>query len=588
MKKFYLFFTVLLFCNLLSAQNDIIVSIDAPSNLQRVLIQGTDYYSTRNTLFSNNWARGLTIGEKITADVVVYRDTSRVDTVAQHGCLVTPKVGVDVKGKIALFRRGTCAFSDKAYAAWKNGAVAVVIYDNRPAGAIGLGPTPPKSDSVAIPVISLTQQFGEGIRNAVQGGTKVTMTFTRPVLNTPIAAYNYNTPVKEAIGLEDFIIGFVNPTNSTKKDVTFTASVRNPLGAVTNVTSKVDSIRYRGDTTQFFGFPPYQLTKTSPVGRYTVNFKNSLTTDSIATEFNLTNGVFSHDAGRNYSWVTLNAEYFGRAENAYIMDVGNVFLTGKDTTKATHIAFAFNNPDSFPKDEIFKLQLYRLTSANYGKLGDRTLTYNDIKNDLAAEGQYKLRGNKLDKPDSLLFVEFKTPVDLADSSFYIAVVRYDGLFTGLNTKLQAPRWTTAGSTIFPTSSYYIFYYEPSTGGGCSCFVMDPEAFGNNINYVVRLFTRDARITGTKDLPALAENQVKLFPNPVSDNVLNIDFALQNVADVVNIHITDLAGKTISVQKLYNVKDGVQQVQLGNLANGSYFATIVTKEGWRTKVFQVLK
>jgi minor extracellular serine protease Vpr len=89
-------------------------------------------------------------------------------------------------GKIALIRRGTCGFYNKAINAQHAGAIGVVLYNNA-AGALSptVAPTPAGSEPVAIPVAAITAADGASIFGGL--ATDHTLTWTDQVLETPLA-----------------------------------------------------------------------------------------------------------------------------------------------------------------------------------------------------------------------------------------------------------------------------------------------------------------------------------------------------------------------------------------------------------------
>lgn len=93
------------------------------------------------------------------------------------------QISADVKGKIALIQRGTCAFADKANNAAKAGAVGVIIYNNV-AGSISAS-----VPGVTVPVVSISNADGKALVAAIQKGV-VTLTFNRNGSLNPIANGN--------------------------------------------------------------------------------------------------------------------------------------------------------------------------------------------------------------------------------------------------------------------------------------------------------------------------------------------------------------------------------------------------------------
>lgn len=75
-------------------------------------------------------------------------------------------VTAPVAGKIALIDRGTCGFAVKTLNAQLAGAKGVIIGNNQPGGAIGLGGADP---TVTIPAISVSQDDGTAIKANIPG-----------------------------------------------------------------------------------------------------------------------------------------------------------------------------------------------------------------------------------------------------------------------------------------------------------------------------------------------------------------------------------------------------------------------------------
>ena len=579
-------FLLLLIVNVSQAQDNMQISINAPSSLATNWLHGVEFASANSTSIAvaNRWSKPLQVGDRITGDIVIVRDSVAGDSITANGCNTVFNAAA-LKGKIALISRGTCGFSIKAFNAWKAGAIAVIGFNNTGPNAIVFpNATRPQADSVSgsngLPFVFTTQENGLKIRNALLNGQTVNATFYIPNAYDISAAYAYNTPQKEAIPLTNLSVIFNNSLNGdsvTRRNITFTATVKSPTGATQTLTTKVDTVK--GKAIIRVTFPPYNLNKTSPLGNYQVVAKNSFSSDSLKTDFNLVSRTFALDDGKLGTFrLGINSAAYNAAANGKIFDAGTFFLTGGDTTKATHISFALNNPDSFPVGDQFAVQVYKVSNANYTKFDNDAAQYTDLESDIVSELTYNWK--KTEKADSSILIELPKPVDLTDSSIYLVSIRYDGSIKKTN---NPPLFSMTTGRIYPQFGYYCYYYEPFFGRSG----LYADVFGSNYNLAIRMYTRQIT-SDTKDLPALAENQVKVFPNPISDSKLNIEFDLKNVADVVNLQITDLQGNIVRTDKLYNVQKGVHQTDISNLANGTYFITSVTKEGWRTKSFQVIK
>ena len=102
-------------------------------------------------------------------------------TSTADGCAALP--AGSLAGHVALIRRGTCGFHDKARNAQNAGAAGVVLYNNA-AGTINptvAGPVP-----ITIPVVAITASDGAVIDGRIAGGG-VTMTWTDDVGSFPNA-----------------------------------------------------------------------------------------------------------------------------------------------------------------------------------------------------------------------------------------------------------------------------------------------------------------------------------------------------------------------------------------------------------------
>ncbi|HEU5278486.1 MAG TPA: S8 family serine peptidase [Gaiellaceae bacterium] len=135
-----------------------------------------------STLYMYNRASGslATVPQSGGGEVVAVGTPST----ANAGC-VAP-LSSALSGKIALIRRGTCGFYNKAINAQRAGAIGVLLYNNAP-GALSptVVPVPAGSDPVTIPVAALTAADGAAIYGAL--ATVHTLTWTDQVLETPLA-----------------------------------------------------------------------------------------------------------------------------------------------------------------------------------------------------------------------------------------------------------------------------------------------------------------------------------------------------------------------------------------------------------------
>jgi hypothetical protein len=96
--------------------------------------------------------------------------------------------GADLSGKIAIVRRGACAFTDKVFAAQNEGAVAVLVVNNAPGDPIVMGGANP---DITIPALMVSDAVGEAIISELASGSlNATMVFTPYIARAFIKVFN--------------------------------------------------------------------------------------------------------------------------------------------------------------------------------------------------------------------------------------------------------------------------------------------------------------------------------------------------------------------------------------------------------------
>jgi Secretion system C-terminal sorting domain/PA domain len=580
-KKFtsYLLLISSILCSThLLAQDELVFKVNSPSTVSATYLHGESFTSPQRSSFADadKWGATLKAGQEVTGDIVVIRDESTVDTLAQHGCVLPLKAGLVMKDKIALIRRGTCGFSIKAYnAAFKNGAKAVIIYNNQPNVLISMLPTRPEANDVNVPCIFTTKEIGEALRNAVQGGQVVNVTLKVPNASFAHMSYNLATPTKESQDNKAYIgLNLANGTNSDKLKVVMSASITEPDGKKVLVRGGADTI-LANSSAFVLSDSVYKPTK---IGQYQVIYTNSISADTLRDSFRITDFMFGEDRGTANGWAATDSASF--IDGGLKFDVGHIYQTGVNADKVTHAAFAIHNPASFPKNDEFVLILYPYTTAIQAKHNAGTLTYDDLSNSEVGFTIYKMKGTE--KPDSLIFAEFSTPLALADNSRFLLMVRYDGTSAGTGI---VPQFTSAGQFNNRLARVdVVVTYEGVTNKRLYFYT----GWGGGVKNIVRMYMQGFKTSLDNNLPAWAENTINIFPNPVSNNILNIDFKLEKLNEEVSITINDVMGRVLKTVKLKNIQNGTQHVNISELENGYYFAKIVGKDGWRTKVFSVAK
>lgn len=126
------------------------ISVNNPSQI------AANYQSFPTTNF------GPEITSTITADFILANDSSGEPTEA------CSSFGSDATGKIAIIRRGDCAFVDKVKNAQDAGAIAVIMMNNVSGEPIPMGGT---DASITIPSVMISKESGDIIEAAMSTGT---------------------------------------------------------------------------------------------------------------------------------------------------------------------------------------------------------------------------------------------------------------------------------------------------------------------------------------------------------------------------------------------------------------------------------
>ena len=556
MKKLLILCLAFIAGNLLSAQQT--VTINAPASIAGPIV----------SVAAADFDFKLAPGQKITGDIVIGIDSTVSDSTSRLiGC---NKISNNVTGKIVLIRRGTCNFYTKVINAQVAGAIGVLVY-------VRSGETPfqtGKTDTAAIkiPFAMIGYEDAQKMVKAVNAGTTTTVTFAIPSLYNPSTTYNYVSPLKDSVPVP-LIVTMSNTTTTPYLKVLVKANIKSPSGILYITSGTIDTVAAKNN----MGVATAPLFYPKEKGIYTVAYSNSVNTDTLFDSFIVSDYIYAQDNLKPSGFTATDSATF--LNSGLVFDVGHFFQSGSQATTVTHLGFAIHNWADIPKKDTFGMQLVLFPDDyfnNYDKLD-----YNTIKATTKALQGYKITG--LEKADSMVYVELKTPVKLLNDTTYAVIARYDGSGSA-NTK--QPQYTSAGARVENRIFQDLIYgYNPTTQAN-----QFYARWSTSDKNTVRAYTIGFKplVSGASDLPAWEENQVTVFPNPISNNILSLQFNLSQNNKEVELFITDQIGRLVTQSKLTNVQKGVQEVNIGNLANGTYFVTIYGTDGWRTKLFQVVK
>lgn len=143
----------------------------------------------------------------LNAEVVLVNDGSSNPT---HGCGTLNSSLLS--GKIAYMDRGTCTFADKVLNAQNAGAVAVVIANNQPGGAMSMGGD--DFGQATIPVVSVSQSDGALIKQQLLSPTPVFANFGGSYQN-----YTFDSSFDNGIIAHEYGHGISNRLTGGPNDV---------------------------------------------------------------------------------------------------------------------------------------------------------------------------------------------------------------------------------------------------------------------------------------------------------------------------------------------------------------------------------
>lgn len=185
--------------------------------------------------------------------------------------------------------------------------------------------------------------------------------------------------------------------------------------------------------------------------------------------------------------------------------------------------------------------------------------------------------------------ELSIPVDtsmlgfeLTDDKYYVSVLKYTS-FDGKECLMMGDDHTDyAASSVLQNdvlgTPEYFSAYTSGTGA-------ELEVGSTNLIPFMRLSIGANPILATVQ-PILAEDAVRLFPNPVLD-ATNLSFDLKQISDV-EVEIYDVNGKLMQWSHYPHILKEMVTIDAQSLSSGNYQVRIKTNSGTRTLKMSVLR
>jgi hypothetical protein len=229
--------------------------------------------------YADTWGADMDTTQ-ITEYVVLYDDGTDADSLACNPAVNS----TELDGKIAALYRGECEFGAKALAAQDAGAVAVIIINNVPGGAVGMaGGT--VGDQVIIPVVMISDEDGALLRPSIDSNELLVFIGNKTGLfefdlghytRDGVSSLSFATPHQFALDSTDFQVpvgAWVHNYGFAEQyDVTLTATIDKDGSEVYNESATVDTIPL-GDSV--FVSLPIHGSDTYEAGFYTLEYSTS-------------------------------------------------------------------------------------------------------------------------------------------------------------------------------------------------------------------------------------------------------------------------------------------------------------------------
>ena len=513
----------------------------------------------------------LAPGESITGDLaMVEAQNAATDTLAQQGCDSLLN-GMDVEGKIALIRRGSCFFSDKVWYAQQAGAIAAVICNSNPGeGVITMGSGGDFAGLAEIPSGFISYEDCEVLIQELGAGGSGNITMRVPAFFGDIVAYSYHTPESQIIPLDEISVTIVNADANDASDVVVTADITAPGGGVETLTRTIETLTAGADSAVVFDvYTPVEQ------GQYTVVFSNNINNDIITSGFVVTEDIFAVDNGDPSNFAGPSDAQFATGD-FYRYHVGGLVLTGEQEAKAVSASFGIaNGADFFLNDPAFDFIDVVLYNADAD--GDGTIDFAASGASFAdlqaiALGQYIVTGNETTGED-LIMVDLiplsGSEITLDPNGAYYITIQYNG---------QADVATIAPA--FYTSSDVGYLNFPTTP-----LVLD-QLYTGWAGEIVAVRLHIDTTTDVDDV-TLTDDKIEVTPNPATDFV-NVVLDLEAVSEEIVIDVMNYEGKIVETLNFDNIKSQTLDIDVTDYTSGYYFFSVKTDEGYKTTPVYIVK
>lgn len=375
-------------------------------------------------------------------------------------------------------------------------------------------------------------------------------------LETPLIPFNYATPLSQA-GAFFFGHAYRNNGSQPAIDVMTTLEVLSNNGD-TLTTTEALQMSFAPSAADTVGYTETLMPSDTGVYVYSytlssANEDEQPSDNTFAGDFLVTENLFSKDDGRGLAATQPQII----VDNTW--EIGNYYVIENPGQVATEAIFSVASDGNAHQGQDVSILLYQIVDN-----GDTQFNDEDVS--VVGFGSYsftdEVGGQAVSAP--LLNFEGDTAVALEEGAEYLLMVQYTPdmavVYTGL------PYFYDV-ATVVKNGDWFL--------GG----------FGSEVTALVRMRVADEDdVTSIKE-PALADNKVQIFPNPV-DRELTVQIALDAVSTEVQVEVMDVNGRLIRQQQLDQVQQDQVRINTSQLSEGTYMVRVRTAEGVRTERFVV--
>lgn len=377
------------------------------------------------------------------------------------------------------------------------------------------------------------------------------------VLIEPVNPPNFSTPVSQ---VDSILFGFVVNNDGIDDQVNLEATIdlSGDNGDSFN-TSDVTAL-LEADSSTFILFEDGFLP--TDIGNYTISYNVSAdATDELPENnaadltFIVSEDLFSKDDGNIVAATEPNG-----VNGPW--EIGNYYLIEGDGYEAFEVDFSVASSEDTHQGQEVTVFLYRIEEDD--NTGDFT-------------------------EDDVEVVGFATYEFTDEVSFTLVTVELNDLIEGtpgvaLEAGVEYLLTVQYQLDMLAPYSLYPYFYDVAT------VIKDDNdewflgGFGPELTVPVRMRIREQGATSTKE-PELAENQVQIFPNPASDQIM-VNLELETINEWVELEIVDARGVKLFATQLENIRTEQLPVVTSAFPSGNYFLRVRSAEGVKTKRFTI--